>query len=100
MQQNKPIRVVALASYSPVEFHRRGSFPPVFGYQYNSNFDLPPGSWTDDTSLTLCLAQSLIDKQGFDAEDQISKYIAWYNNGYMSVNRRCFDIGSPIFIDR
>ena len=55
---------IADALGGPVEFHARGSFPPVTDYRHNDNFDLPPGSWTDDTSLTLCLAQSLIDKNG------------------------------------
>ncbi|CAF9919179.1 MAG: hypothetical protein HETSPECPRED_003967 [Heterodermia speciosa] len=86
---------VADALGGPVEFHARGSFPPVTDYRYNDNFDLPPGSWTDDTSLTLCLAQSLIDKKGaFDAADQVSKYIEWHEKGYMSVNKKCFDIGN------
>ncbi|KAL8829197.1 MAG: hypothetical protein Q9191_002148 [Dirinaria sp. TL-2023a] len=79
----------------PVEFSKRGSFPPVTDFKYNSNFDLAPGTWTDDTSLTLCLAQSLVDTGGvFNAEDQIKKYIRWYDQGYMSANGECFDIGN------
>ncbi|KAI4158558.1 MAG: hypothetical protein LQ342_007340 [Letrouitia transgressa] len=79
----------------PVEFCRRGSFPLVTSYRHNDNFDLPPGSWTDDTSMTLCLAQSLVDCKGkFVLEDQIKKYVAWFENGYMSSNGECFDIGN------
>ncbi|KAL8723743.1 MAG: hypothetical protein Q9225_000038 [Loekoesia sp. 1 TL-2023] len=79
----------------PVEFCRRGTFPPVTGLQYNSNFDLPPGCWTDDTSMTLCLAQSLIDNNGaFVSQDQVKKYIRWYEEGYMSSIGKCFDIGN------
>ena len=66
-----------------MEFHKRGSFPPVTGYRHNENFDLEPGTFTDDTSLTLCLAQSLVDK-GFDVRDQVSKYLSWCEHGYMS----------------
>jgi ADP-ribosyl-[dinitrogen reductase] hydrolase len=29
-------------------------------------FNLKPGEWTDDTSMALCLAESLIEKRGFD----------------------------------
>lgn len=79
----------------PVEFCRRGTFPPVTGMQYNSKFDLPPGCWTDDTSMTLCLAQSLIDNKGaFVSQDQVKKYIRWYEEGYMSSIGKCFDIGN------
>lgn len=44
--------------------------------------------------MTLCLAQSLVDTNGvFVARDQIKKYIAWYEDGYMSATGKCFDIG-------
>lgn len=44
--------------------------------------------------MTLCLAQSLVDTHGvFVARDQIKKYIAWYDDGYMSATGKCFDIG-------
>lgn len=46
-------------------------------------------------STALCLAQSLIDKEGFDLADQINKYLRWYHEGYLSVNGRYFDIGTP-----
>lgn len=78
----------------PVEFHSRGTFPPVTSFRHNPNFNLAPGTWTDDTSMTLCLAQSLVDTHGvFVARDQIKKYIAWYDDGYMSATGKCFDIG-------
>lgn len=79
----------------PVEFCRRGSFEPVKTFRYNANFDLPPGTWTDDSSMTLCLAQSLVDNKGeFNVADQITKYLKWFNEGYMSAIGRCFDIGN------
>lgn len=78
----------------PVEFSPRGTFPPVTSFRHNPNFNLAPGTWTDDTSMTLCLAQSLVDTHGvFVAQDQIKKYIAWYQDGYMSATGKCFDIG-------
>ena len=56
-------------------------------------FGLEPGEWTDDTSLALCLAESLIEKGGFDPIDQLSRYVRWYRNGHLSSNGRCFAIG-------
>ncbi|KAL9596577.1 MAG: hypothetical protein Q9219_005704 [cf. Caloplaca sp. 3 TL-2023] len=80
---------------APVEFCRRGTFSPVTNFLNNPNFDLPPGCWTDDTSMTLCLAQSLIDNHGtFVPQDQVRKYVKWYQEGYMSSVGRCFDIGN------
>ena len=79
----------------PVEFKHRGSFPPVTEFRYNGNFKLPPGAWTDDTSMTLCLAESLVDNGGnFVLHDQIARYIKWYKNGYLSSTGQCFDIGN------
>ena len=78
----------------PLEFTIPGSFQPVNDMIGGGPFDLEPGMWTDDTSLALCLAQSLIEKRKFDPTDQLSRYLMWYNEGYMSVNGRCFDIGT------
>jgi len=52
-----------------------------------------PGEWTDDTSMALCLAHSLLERSGFDARDQMDKYAAWKDSGYMSSRGVCFDIG-------
>ncbi|KAL8951623.1 MAG: hypothetical protein Q9222_002423 [Ikaeria aurantiellina] len=79
----------------PVEFCRRGTFPPVTDLRYNRNFCLPPGCWTDDTSMTLCLAQSLVNNDGkFVLQDQVKNYIKWAEQGYMSSIGKCFDIGN------
>jgi ADP-ribosyl-[dinitrogen reductase] hydrolase len=77
-----------------VEFAARGSFVPLQDMVGGGPFDLPPGAWTDDTSLALCLAISLIDRQGFDARDQMDRYLRWYHEGYLSSTGRCFDIGN------
>ncbi len=57
-------------------------------------FGLPPGGWTDDTSMALCLGQSLVACGGFDARDQIERYVRWWRQGENSVTGRCFDIGN------
>jgi hypothetical protein len=46
-------------------------------------FHLKPGEWTDDTSMALCLAESLIEQNGFDAKDQMDRYCLWYERGYL-----------------
>ena len=76
-----------------VEFQSRGSFDPVTDMTGGGPFGLPAGAWTDDTSMALCLATSLIQKNGFDAQDQMERYLRWYQNGYLSSTGKCFDIG-------
>ncbi len=56
--------------------------------------DLQPGQWTDDTSMALCLAESLIEKKGFDPADQLGRYVDWYLRGHMSSTGTCFGIGN------
>lgn len=77
-----------------VEFKKRGTFPPVTGMAGGGPFGLEPGQWTDDTSMALCLAASLVECGGFDARDQMDRYIDWLREGYMSSTGKCFDIGT------
>ena len=76
-----------------VEFQPRGTFPPVTGMNSGGPFGLEPGQWTDDTSMALCLAASLLCKGGFDAADQLERYTRWMETGYLSSTGVCFDIG-------
>lgn len=55
-----------------VEFKQRGTFPRLEDIVGGGPFNLLPGQWTDDTSMALCLAQSLVDCNGFDATDQLA----------------------------
>lgn len=76
-----------------VEFKPRGSFVPVTDMVGGGPFHLKPGEWTDDTSMALCLAESLVECSGFDAADQMRRYVRWLDEVYWSSNGRCFDIG-------
>ena len=79
-----------------VEFRRRGSFEPVSDMVGGGPFDLAPGQWTDDTSMALCLATSLLHCGGFDALDQMTRYVNWWQWGYLSATGECFDIGNTV----
>jgi ADP-ribosyl-[dinitrogen reductase] hydrolase len=57
-------------------------------------FALEPGQWTDDTSMALCLAESLVECRGFDELDQMKRYVRWWQEGHLSSTGRCFDIGN------
>lgn len=77
-----------------VEFKAPGSFPQVTDMVGGGPFSLPAGAWTDDTSMALCLAESLVEKQGFDPVDQLQRYVGWYRKGNWSSTGTCFDIGN------
>ncbi len=76
-----------------VEFSSRGTFKPVTDMVGGGPFRLDPGQWTDDTSMALCLAASLVECNGFDPADQMERYCRWKEQGYFSSNGQCFDIG-------
>jgi len=79
-----------------VEFKPRGSFQPLTDMVGGGPFHLKPGQWTDDTSMALCLAESLLIKNGFDAVDQMGRYLNWWQWGYLSSTGDCFDIGNTV----
>jgi ADP-ribosyl-[dinitrogen reductase] hydrolase len=79
---------------APVEFEPPGSFQPITGYRGGGSFNLGAGDWTDDTSLALCLAESLVERRGFDPRDQAERYVRWWREGHMSCTGNCFDIGN------
>lgn len=87
---------VADAVGTTLEFKPPGTFAPIDDMLGGGPFQLKPGQWTDDTSMALCLAESLIERQGFDPVDQLRRYIRWYRNGYLSSTGHCFDIGHTV----
>jgi len=78
-----------------VEFKAPGTFKPIDGYRAGGPHGLEPGQWTDDTSMALALADSMIHV-GWNLEDQARRYMAWWHQGEYSVNGRCFDIGNTV----
>jgi ADP-ribosyl-[dinitrogen reductase] hydrolase len=79
-----------------LEFKQPKSFKPISDMVGGGPFRLKPGEWTDDTSMALCLATSLVEKNGFDPKDQMNRYCRWWKTGYLSSNGRCFDIGNTV----
>jgi ADP-ribosyl-[dinitrogen reductase] hydrolase len=77
-----------------VEFMAPGSFPDVSDMIGGGPFALTAGQWTDDTSMALCLSESLLYRNGFDPTDQMTRYCNWWQHGYLSSTGECFDIGN------
>jgi ADP-ribosyl-[dinitrogen reductase] hydrolase len=80
-----------------LECRKRGSFEPITDMIGGGPFGLRPGQWTDDTSMALCMAASLVENGGFDPRDQMNRYCRWVDDGYMSSNGHCFDVGNTVF---
>lgn len=77
----------------PVEFRTREQLTrsPVTKMRALGTHHQPAGTWSDDGSLTLCLADSLCN--GYNLEDMAMKFLQWYNEEIWTPHGRVFDIG-------
>lgn len=78
----------------PIQFLSRAEVKqdPVTDMRGGGAFDMPPGTWSDDSSLTLCLLESLV-KKGYDPKDIADRFVRWFRDGYMTPFGESFDIG-------
>ena len=81
----------ARVEFQPLDYNYNGIVD--MGHDVAGKFMLKPGQWTDDTAMGLCLADSLIEKQGlFDGHDLMIRFISWwffgYNNAFRFDNHR------------
>ena len=74
------------------QFRRPGTFSPIGDMLGGGPFDLPRGAWSDDTAMALCLAESLLERDGFDARDQVQRYSRWQQDGYLTSTGQCVGI--------
>lgn len=77
---------------APLEFYRRDKVN-ITDISSGGILNMQLGEWTDDTSMSICLAESILEK-GFDLEDQMKKYTLWYRDGKYCTREKCFDIGN------
>ena len=77
----------------PVEFSRRSErdLDPVEDFRAFGVHSQPEGTWSDDTSLTLALLDSL--PSGLDYNDIAGKFLAWNRENKYTATGRVFDIG-------
>ncbi len=77
----------------PVEFRHRSYFQsqPITTMTGFGSWNQPPGTWSDDSSLTFCLAESLLN--GYNIEDVSNRFVRWMKEGYWGAHHRVFDIG-------
>lgn len=77
----------------PVQFIPRDIVQkkPIRGMEKCRTFNAPAGIWSDDTSLSLCLADSLCS--GYNLQDIADKFIDWLFKGIWTPANKAFDIG-------
>jgi ADP-ribosylglycohydrolase len=77
----------------PVEFLSREELKqdPVKDMRGHGTYNQPEGTWSDDTSMTLCTLDSL--SEGIDYKDIMDKFLAWYINSEYTPFGETFDIG-------
>ena len=63
---------------------------------FRDNGIFPKGVWTDDTSMALCLGDSLYEKQGYDSYDVMDKYLEWRDHGLNSFFNYGEGIGNQV----
>jgi ADP-ribosyl-[dinitrogen reductase] hydrolase len=79
-----------------LEFSARDRQPRLTEIVGGGPFRLQPGEWTDDTSMALALADSLLACDGLDEHDLMTRFVSWMDDGAYSSNGRCFDIGNTV----
>ncbi|HEU4781670.1 MAG TPA: ADP-ribosylglycohydrolase family protein [Steroidobacteraceae bacterium] len=84
----------ALAAHT--QFRKPGSFAVVGDLLGGGPFDQPRGAWTDDTAMALLLAESLLEREGFDAHDQVQRFVRWQREGYGSATGQCVGISANV----
>jgi len=65
----------------------------VTDYRAGGKFNLPAGAWTDDTAMSLCLAQSLIQEGEFNPRDLLERFSRWLEFGENTSTGKCVGVG-------
>lgn len=77
----------------PVEFCSRAELKsnPIRDMTGYGTYNLPPGTWSDDSSLALCLAEELLD--GYDVQRIADSFVRWLYENHWTPYGRVFDVG-------
>lgn len=88
--------VIGDALGCPVQFEDREmvKYHPITEMRGNGTFDLPIGTWTDDSSLTLALLDSIRQTNQLDIKDVMNRFVDWLDNGAYTPFGKAFDIGT------
>ena len=83
---------------SPIQFSGKDGHPWITEMEVCPVFGLPPGYWTDDGSMALCIMDSYVRKGGYDLGDVGATFVKWLREGYLSsVEGKAFDVGGATY---
>ena len=86
--------IVGDAFGSPIQFSGKDSHPWITEMVACPMFGLPPGYWTDDGSMAMCIMDSYVRQGKYDLKDIGATFVRWFRHGYLSsVEGRSFDVG-------
>lgn len=80
----------------PAEFKSRNELEryPITDMVGYGTYNLPEGTWSDDTSMTLATIHSIIETGTIDTNNMADKFIKWYRNSEYTATNETFDIGN------
>ncbi|WP_082079400.1 ADP-ribosylglycohydrolase family protein [Cupriavidus basilensis] len=79
--------------YSPENLPARDLIEMAVPEGFPHAHDVPNGTWSDDSSQSLCLLASLLDQGHLSLTDFADRLLRWYDEGYLAVDGHVFDIG-------
>jgi ADP-ribosyl-[dinitrogen reductase] hydrolase len=79
-----------------LQFRPHGQFAPIADMLGGGHWRLQPGAWTDDTAMSLCLAESLLAQEDCVAADQLQRYRRWQKEGTLSSTGECIGITAAV----
>ena len=88
--------VIGDALGMPVQFVNRGEVKksPIEGMKGYGTYNMPPGTWSDDSSMTLATLDSISVVGKIDSDDIMKRFVEWYENGAYTPHGVAFDIGA------
>lgn len=84
---------VADALGVPYEFKKRGTFKCIDMVGFGT-WNQEPGTWSDDTSMTIATCKSIKDKEKIDTADIRENFEDWFFKGHFTANGETFDVGA------
>lgn len=81
--------------FSSREEMRKNPVNDMIGY---GTYNMPPGTFSDDSSLTIATMRSIINQNKIDYEDILNEFVEWYKNSKYTQHNKTFDVGNTTLL--